>query len=97
MAEITQQANKWRIAGNVLMDDAKTILSQSAEFEMVGNIEIDFSAVTDVDTVALSLIMEWQRRASAANSQVTFTNLPMNLTSLADLYGVTDFIAGAKH
>lgn len=97
MAEITQQANQWRISGNVLMDDAQAILSQSAEFEMVGNIEIDFSAVTDVDTVALSLIMEWQRRAAAANSQVTFTNLPVNLTSLAALYGVTDFIPGAKH
>lgn len=96
MAEITQQANQWRIAGNVLMDDAQAILSQSAEFEMVGNIEIDFSAVTDVDTVALSLIMEWQRRAAAANSQVTFTHLPANLISLADLYNVTDFISVAK-
>ena len=97
MAEITQRANQWRITGNVLMDDAQAILSQSAEFEMVGNLEIDFSAVTDVDTAALSLIMEWQRRAAATNSQVTFTNLPVNLTSLAALYGVTDFIAGAKH
>lgn len=97
MAEITQHANQWRIAGNVLMDGAQTILSQSDAFAMTGNIEIDFSNVTDVDTVALSLIMEWQRRAVAANTQVTFTNLPENLTSLAALYGVTDFIATAKH
>lgn len=97
MAEITQQSNLWRIAGNVLMDDANTLLNQSAAFEMAGNIEIDFSAVTDVDTVALSLIMEWQRRAAAANSQVTFTHLPESLLSLAALYDVTDFIAGLKH
>lgn len=96
MAEITQQSNHWRIAGNVLMDDANVLLNQSAGFEMVGDIEIDFSAVTDVDTVALSLMMEWQRRAAAKNSQVTFTNLPVNLSSLATLYGVTDFISVAK-
>lgn len=97
MAEITQHANQWRIAGNVLMDDAQTILNQSASLAMTGDIEIDFSAVTDVDTVALSLIMEWQRRAVVENSQVTFTNLSENLMSLAELYGVTDFIATAKH
>jgi phospholipid transport system transporter-binding protein len=97
MAEITQHANQWRIAGDVLMNCAQTIFSQSAALAMTGDIEVDFSAVTDVDTSALSLIMEWQRRAAAANSQVIFTNLPENLTSLAELYGVTDFISTAKH
>ena len=52
----------------------------------------DFADVTDVDTAALSLIMEWQRRATASNCKVTFSNLPANLTSLAALYGVTEFI-----
>ena len=37
-------------------------------------------------------MMEWQRRAIASNSKVTFANLPPNLISLAALYGVTDFI-----
>ncbi|MBA3696251.1 MAG: STAS domain-containing protein [Methylotenera sp.] len=92
MAEISQQANQWRVSGDLLMDNASKILHQSADLELVDNLEVDFSAVTDVDTSALSLIMEWQRRAKIANHKVRFTNLPVNLTSLADLYGVTEFI-----
>jgi len=37
-------------------------------------------------------MMEWQRRAVALNKKVVFTHLPANLTSLASLYGVTEFI-----
>ena len=92
MAEISQQANQWHVSGDLLMDNACKILDQSVDLEMVNNLEVDFSAVTDVDTSALSLMMEWQRRAATANHQIKFTHLPVNLTSLADLYGVKEFI-----
>lgn len=92
MADITQQGNQWRISGDLLIDSASKILNQSVDLECMDNLDVDFSAVTDVDTSALSLMMEWQRRAKAANHKVKFTNLPVNLTSLADLYGVTEFI-----
>ena len=92
MTNITQQENQWHVSGAVLMDNANVILSQSNNFLMANSIEIDFSAVTDVDTGALSLMMEWQRRAMVSDSKVTFANLPPNLISLAALYGVTDFI-----
>ncbi|MEO6117462.1 MAG: STAS domain-containing protein [Methylotenera sp.] len=92
MTNITQHKNQWRVSGDLLMDNANATLSQSHELLMTNPIEIDFSAVTDVDTAAVSLIMEWQRRAIASNCKVTFTNLPADLTSLAALYGVTEFI-----
>lgn len=97
MAELIQQGKQWRISGDVLMVDAQALLNQSAVLPMDGDIEIDFSAVTDVDTVALSLMLEWQRRAAKNNSKVTFSHLPVNLISLADLYGVTDFITQTQH
>lgn len=92
MAEISQQANQWRVSGDLLMGNACKILDQSVELEMVSNLEVDFSAVTDVDTSALSLMMEWQRRAAASSHTIRFTHVPVNLTSLADLYGVKAFI-----
>lgn len=96
MAELIQQGKQWRISGNVLMADAQSLLDQSSALSMDGEVEIDFAAVTDVDTVALSLMFEWQRRAEKNNSKVTYSHLPPNLISLANLYGVTDFIA-QKH
>lgn len=97
MAELLQQGKQWHISGDVLMADAQALLKQSEVLPMGADIEIDFSAVTDVDTVALSLMLEWLRRAVKNNSKVTFRHLPENLISLADLYGVTDFITQTQH
>jgi phospholipid transport system transporter-binding protein len=92
MNTITQQGNHWLIAGDLWVDNVSELLAKSAALSMPSQLEIDFSAVTDSDTAALSLIMEWQRRALAIGSTVTFKNLPANLSSLATLYGVTEFI-----
>ena len=53
---------------------------------------VDFSEVTKVDTAALSLMMEWQRRAFKASAKVSFANLPVNLSRLVALYGVSEFV-----
>ena len=96
MTNITQQANQWHVSGEVLMDNANSILNESNAFEMTGDLEVDFSEVTDVDTAALSLMMEWQRRALAASCKINFANVPENLNSLAELYGVAEFIPTSK-
>lgn len=96
MTQITQQENQWRISGDILMDNANIILGESRELQMNAVLEIDLSAVTNLDTAALSLIMELQRRALISNCQLTFANLPVNLVSLAELYGVHEFIPLAK-
>jgi phospholipid transport system transporter-binding protein len=97
MAELTQfniveLANKWHVSGDVLIDNANLILNQSDVFKMDGEIEVDFTDVSNVDTAALSLMLEWQRRAVASKCKIKFANLPVNLASLADLYGIKDFI-----
>ena len=96
MVNIIQKSNQWQVAGPVLMDNADEALNQSIVLSMNDQLEIDFSGVTDVDTAALSLIMEWQRRALATKCTITFSNLPANLNSLAELYGVTSFISVTK-
>ena len=53
---------------------------------------IDFAQVTDIDTSAISLILEWKRRAQKENKPLKFVNLPANLVSLTQLYGVSELI-----
>jgi len=96
MTSITQQGNQWHIFGDVLMQNANAILAQSEILSMGDKVEVDFSGTTNIDTSALSLIMEWQRRAMASKCKVSFANIPPNLKSLAELYGVTAFIPLAK-
>ncbi len=93
MAQIIQQGQRWFISGDVVFNNASHLLETSIGFDLAGPIVIDLEQVTDVDTSAVSLMLEWTRRAIAANTHVTFVNLSPNLISLANLYGVTEFIA----
>ena len=63
-----------------------TILSEGARV-------VDLTQVTEVDSAALSLLLEWIRQAKLAGFSVRIENLPAGLTSLATLYGVSDLLA----
>lgn len=97
MTSITLQDNRWQVTGDILMDNANEVLTQSLALDMPEDLCIDLSGVASVDTAALSLVMEWQRRAILSNQQVRFSNLPDSLVSLASLYGVNDFITLKAH
>lgn len=53
---------------------------------------IDWAQVTDVDSSALSLIFGWQRVSQAQGKTIRNLNLPANLKSLAELYGVAELL-----
>lgn len=53
---------------------------------------VDLAGLTDADTSALSLLFEWQREARARGFALKFCNLPENLRSLAEVYGVLELI-----
>lgn len=92
MAAITQNENSWEITGDILMENANLLLEKSKDLVLSGNVVVDFKQVLELDTSAVSLMLEWQRRAIAENQQLTFVNLPANLTSLIGLYGVEELI-----
>jgi len=53
---------------------------------------IDLGGVEEADSSALSLLLEWHREAKARGFRVTYANLPANMRSLADVYGVLELI-----
>ncbi len=92
MALITQTDSSWEVQGDILMDSANHLLEQSRQLALTGNNIVDFKQVSDLDTSAVSLMLEWERRAIKEGKQLTFVNLPENLKSLIDLYGVEAFV-----
>jgi phospholipid transport system transporter-binding protein len=58
-----------------------------------GDVTVDWSAVDEVDSSALSLIFYMRRQAAANHHQVRHEHLPHALDALADLYGVADLLA----
>jgi phospholipid transport system transporter-binding protein len=92
MAQIAQIDNRWQLSGDVMVSTVKAILTASQDLTITNDTVVDFTKVADIDTAALSLILEWKRRAQAENKTFNFVNLPANLSSLAQLYGVTELI-----
>ncbi len=90
-AKLTQVNGNWNISGDVVITNANDLLKQSQAFD-INNTKVDFTDVTDVDTSAVSLILEWKRRAEKENQSLSFVNLPANLISLAQLYDVAELI-----
>jgi phospholipid transport system transporter-binding protein len=71
------------------MNNAPAVLEAGLRAIANGQTEIDLSELTTVDSAAVATLLAWQRAAHSRNKTLTFRNLPANLQSLADLYGVT--------
>jgi phospholipid transport system transporter-binding protein len=92
MTQIAQIDNRWEISGDVVIGAVPMLLAASKSLSIAQNTTIDFAKVDDIDTSTISLILEWRRRAQKENQQLNFVNLPANLISLTQLYGVAELI-----
>ena len=92
MNQIEQASHCWNLSGDVVIGTVSSILAASKSLNMEASTTVDFAQVKDIDTAAISLILEWQRRALKENQQLKLANLPANLLSLAQLYGVAELI-----
>jgi phospholipid transport system transporter-binding protein len=59
---------------------------------------VDFRGVTDVDSAAVALALEWLRQAAGDGGGKTFrlVNLPAAMQNLAKLYGVSELLQPAS-
>ncbi len=92
---LIRDGNLFRLTGPVVKDNAVSLLEEGGVLFGGGEVTVDFSGVTEVDSSAVSLMLEWLRRGNGRQS-LRFVNLPANLLSLANLYGVTDVLQQAE-
>jgi phospholipid transport system transporter-binding protein len=71
-------------AGDLLAEGRATIAR--------GEFDFDLSAVAEVDTAAVALLLEWQRQAIAQGGRLRLRGVPADVTSLARLYGVAGLL-----
>ncbi len=93
-AQIDSDGGRLRVSGPITLVTAAE-LAAAADRHLNGDVVVDLSGVTEVDSSALSFIFEWRRAAQRRQCKVSFCNLPASLASLAELYGVTDLIPAA--
>jgi phospholipid transport system transporter-binding protein len=78
------------LSGDLVFPDIYQIRqkTEAAISAQVGSCIVDFSKVGKVDSSSLSLCLCFLRLAKKQNKQVTFTNLPDDMVSIADLVGL---------
>ena len=80
------------VQGPITIDNVVALLAEGNGLFNAAQATVDLAAVTEVDSSALSLLLEWRREAGRNGRSIRYLNLPANLKSLAELYGVTELL-----
>lgn len=93
---IACDGDRCTLQGPLTMDNVVAVLEEGSRLMPTGpRIVVDLAGVTEVDSAAVSLLLEWRRAAQRGGRKVEFANLSANLKSLAELYGVSDLLGEA--
>jgi phospholipid transport system transporter-binding protein len=90
---IAREGDRLFVRGAVTLADVTRWRESGLQAIDRDGIVIDLAGVEDADSSALSLLLEWQRAAKARGFRLTYTGLPANLRSLAEVYGILDLLA----
>ncbi len=91
----TSSANAARatLAGPVTLANVNAVLEEGGRVLKAPAITVDLAGVTEVDSTAVSLLLEWRRAALRDKRAIEYVNYPDNLKSLIKLYGVSELLA----
>jgi phospholipid transport system transporter-binding protein len=92
---IIQDGDNFRVQGRITIGNAHALLAEGLKLFDRDSLVVDLSQLEEVDSSAVSLVLEWLRTAQRGKRKLSFINLPGNLKSLASLYGVLDLIQPA--
>ena len=93
---LRREGEKLMIDGAVTLDTVPGLISAAEEHFRQGADVVDFEAVTEVDSAAVALALEWVRQAERANVALRLVNLPASMQNLAKLYGVSELLQPAN-
>ena len=92
---IVCEGERCSVQGALTMTNVTAVLEESKRAFRGPRIVVDLAGVTEVDSAALSLLLEWRRNAAAEKRSIEYANLPAPLRTLADLYGVSELLAAS--
>ena len=89
---IRREGDALRVSGPLTMQTVPELSEAVEAHFLAGANQIDFSEVTEVDSSAVALTLEWQRLAARNNISLRFLNLPAAMLNLSKLYGVSELV-----
>lgn len=88
-----REGGRLLVSGRLTMDTIGAMFGDAMQPLDGKTWTIDLAEVEAADSAAVSLLLGWLRNAQSHDASITFTNVPENLRSLADLYGVANVLS----
>ena len=91
---VLRERGELSVEGPATIDTVVGLVARGASLSLFNrdNQVVDLGSITEVDSSAVSMLLEWQRQANRHGSRVLFTNMPKKLQSLVRLYGVDNLV-----
>jgi phospholipid transport system transporter-binding protein len=83
---------RYVVVGAMTLPLARRLLDEGHRVFDRNDAVIDLHRVEEVDSTGLAVMLEWMRSAQRHNHKLRFVNIPDNLKSLADVYGVSELL-----
>jgi phospholipid transport system transporter-binding protein len=87
---IERQDEGFRVSGPVTMDNVHGVIEEGRLAFDREILLVDLSGLENVDSSAISMMLEWMRDARGRGRRISFRKVPENLKTLARVYGVLD-------
>jgi phospholipid transport system transporter-binding protein len=91
---ISMEGDRGTLAGPVTLDNVGVVLEEGNRVFKAPVVTLDLADITDVDSTAVSVLLEWRRAALRDKRVIEYVNYPANLKSLIELYGVSELLVG---
>ena len=85
---IRRESGRIVVSGPVMLGNVAAVLEEVRRHLEEGVRTVDLGEVTEMDSSLLAAMLAWLRDARQRGSDLTFTNLPESLQTIARLYGV---------
>jgi phospholipid transport system transporter-binding protein len=92
---IRREGERMLVSGTLTLASVAADLEQGKAAIAGGVRSIDLAEVGELDSSALALLLAWLREAKRLGRELTLTNLPRGLTTIASLYGVAELLFAA--
>jgi phospholipid transport system transporter-binding protein len=92
---IVRDGDRFLIEGPVTLRSAAALLDRGRQIFVEPRSQVDLSGVSEVDSAAVAVLVQWLRDARAQKREIVYLNLPESLKSLGTLYGVLDLLPQA--
>lgn len=89
---VERRDDRLLISGSITFGDVVEWRDRVLEQIDRNGLVIDLAGVTEADSSAISLLLEWVREAKARGYALRYANLPATIRTLAEVYGVSALI-----